>query len=119
MSDIIVDFIVEIDHFDGGDSLSAFGGDVVEVWCFAADECAEAYNGVVFGFGSEFLGGHGDFEAARDFEDVDILFIAAVAFDGIERTFDEFIGDEAVETRDDDGEFMGRIDEVTFVNHGR
>ena len=102
---------------DLGNALCAFGGNVIEMRRFAADKRAQANDGVIFILRSDFLSGHGNFEASGNPEDIDILFISAVPLDRIERAFDKSVGDKIIEARGDDGEFLRRIDEITFVNH--
>ena len=82
--------------------------DYVEVGCVSAQKAAEADDSVVLLGFSKCARGQGDFEGARDADDLDVFLFRPGTNESIVCAAKQAVGDEFVESRDDDSETKPR-----------
>jgi hypothetical protein len=75
------------------------------VRCGTTDNSTQADDGIVCTAIGQFLGCQWNLECSRDPGNVDILVVTTMADQGVYSSFQQTLGDEAVETADDDPEF--------------
>jgi len=80
---------------------SDLGADVVVMRGLAADDAADADDGVVLRGGGQFFRGDGDFEGAGNADDLDLTRSCSGGGERIESGSEQAIGDEAIEAADD------------------
>src|SRR5579863_8945708 len=103
-----------------------FRGNVIVMRGLAAQDASDTDDGVAAAGGGEFLRGDGKFERARHAHDFNLLLTGARAFERVERTGEEPIGDEAVELAHNDAKVKaGGIEAASrdrgfeILGHGR
>ena len=99
---------------DVAECLGAFTDDDVEVGGRAFDDRAEGDDSVVAASRGEALCGDAELKRAGDVGDVDVGEVGAVAFEGVDGACFEFVDDEVVKARADDGVARVFEDVVAF-----
>lgn len=91
-------------HLRELDAARGFGADVVVVGSFAAEDAANADDGVAGGGLREAFCGDGDLERAGHLDNFDLFCGGAGLLERLFRSGEETVGDEVVEATDDDTE---------------
>src|SRR6185369_998174 len=90
---------------NGCNPLGHLGSHIVEMRCRTADNGAQADDGIVFSAFCQLLGCQRNLECPWNAGNMDILVVATMTDQGVNGTFQQTFGDEAVETADNDPEF--------------